>query len=89
MALPHLKRVKYLFSPPRKKSQYSNVILVRDDGTVIRLHRRVTLETLEAAKALANGIKDFEELRGRIESLLPKAELDPDVTESSPGSKGH
>lgn len=70
IAVPELKPVRYLFSPPNLETPDGNVMLVREDGKVIRLARRVTPDQLESAREAAQGVRDFEELQERLESLL-------------------
>jgi len=71
IAVPESKPVRYLFSPPHLEAPGGNVLLVREDGTVTRLARRVTPGQLESAQDAAHGVPDFDELRERLESLLP------------------
>jgi hypothetical protein len=72
ISVPEDKPVRYLFTPPKFEHFVGNVLLVREDGTVIRLSTRLPPEQLEAAREAAHGVRDFEELRERLESLLPE-----------------
>lgn len=78
--VPEDKPVRYLFSPPNLEESHANVLIVRKDGTVIRLARRVTAGQLQSAQDAAHGARDFEQLRERLESLLPSAVVKYETT---------
>jgi hypothetical protein len=61
--------VRFLEFPVEPVSQ-PNIVLVRADGKVIRLHRRVTLKTLAQAEAALTGAEDITEIQRRLEQLL-------------------
>jgi hypothetical protein len=67
--------VRYLVSPPSDKGRSGNVALIRKDGTVTRLARRVTHAQLELACEAAKGSRDFDDLQGRLEAMLPSTDV--------------
>ena len=69
--VPGEKPIRYLFTPPNDEESKGNVLIVREDGRVIRLARRVSPDRLESAREAAQGVRDFEELQKRLEVLLP------------------
>jgi len=78
IAVPEAKPVRYLCSPPVFGEQDGNVLLVREDGKVTRLGRRVPPELLKSALEAGHGVRDFEQLQERLESLLPNAPMVPE-----------
>jgi hypothetical protein len=68
--VPGVRSVRFLL-PPAEPTELPNVFLASDDGTIIRVERRVTLATLAAAEQTLQGAKDFSEIRERLERALP------------------
>lgn len=62
--------VRFVEFPAEPESQ-PNIVLVRLDGEVIRLRRRVTLKILASVEAALTGAEDVAEIQRRIEQLLP------------------
>jgi hypothetical protein len=69
--VPTLSYVQWLEAPPEPLEQ-PNILIVRPDGSVIPVRRRVTIKTLPAAEAAIRGCRDFDELQRKLEALLPE-----------------
>lgn len=69
--VPTLRYVQWLESPPEPVHQ-PNILIVRPDGSVVSLRRRVAINTLPAAQGTLRGCRDLDELQRKLESLLPE-----------------
>jgi hypothetical protein len=49
----------------------ANILIVRSDGRVIRVQRRISLQTLRIAENAIRGSKDFDEVQQKLETILP------------------
>ncbi|HLY11581.1 MAG TPA: hypothetical protein VKW04_19930 [Planctomycetota bacterium] len=56
---------------PQEPVDQPNILIVRANGRILRVQRRVTLKTLGAVEAALAGAKNMEEVQRRIEALLP------------------
>jgi len=74
--VPEMKKVRYIGSPPQEPATAANVFLVRGNGEVIKLRRRIVAENVETVIGLAQGVRDFDQLKERLESQLPAAAPD-------------
>ena len=66
--LRYLDRLESVSEP----ADQPNVLIVRADGRVIPLQRRVTFKTLPAAQRAFFECRDFDEIQRKLESLLPE-----------------
>jgi hypothetical protein len=68
--VPRVSYLKFAGLPPEPASQ-PNILLVRADGRIIPIQRRITLQTLGVVERGLRGSADFDEMQRRIEALLP------------------
>jgi hypothetical protein len=70
--LPDARVGRYLriLESPGEPVEEPNILLVKADGTILRVNRRVTLQSLKAVESLVPKAADLDDLKVRIEELL-------------------